>query len=95
MPDPASLTTALADRDSRLDAATFGWHLPFDGTPPSEDPSILPPGLFALLDGMLNPEGPEGDEFAYYPSADAAEAALARAMARLGVARGRPLAPPE
>jgi hypothetical protein len=44
---------------------------------------------------MLNPEDPEGDEFAYYPTADAAEAALARAVARLGVARGRLPAPPE
>jgi hypothetical protein len=90
MPDPASLTAVLADRDPRLGADTFGWQLPFDRTPPSEDPSIFPPGVFALLDGMLNPEDPEGDEFARYPSADAAEAAPARAVARLGVARGRP-----
>ena len=43
-----------------------------------EDPSILAPELFNLLDGMLNPDDPAGDEFAYYPSADAAEESVTR-----------------
>jgi hypothetical protein len=50
----------------------------------SEDPAILPAELFTLLDGMLNPDDPEGDEFAYYASADEAEAALSPAGVRYG-----------
>jgi hypothetical protein len=74
----------LYTRYPRLGTDGFGWHLPWDGTPMSEDPSILPVQLFTLLDGMRNPADPVGDEFAFYETADEAQAALSRACVRYG-----------
>jgi uncharacterized protein (TIGR02996 family) len=74
----------LADRDPRLDAGYFGWYFPWDRAPMGEDSSILPPKLFELLDGMLNPDDPAGDEFAYYETALEADAALSRACVSFG-----------
>jgi uncharacterized protein (TIGR02996 family) len=74
----------LTDRWPLLDPGAWGWHLPFDSTPMSEDPTILPAELFGLLEGMTNPGDPAGDEFAHYPDGESALAALSGACVRFG-----------
>jgi hypothetical protein len=60
----------------------------------SEDSTILPQELFALLDGMTNPADTAGDEFAYYPDPASALNALSRACVRYGrAAAGLPPLP--
>jgi hypothetical protein len=78
---------SLTDRSPMLDAGRWGWHLPYDRTPMSEVSAILPAELFALLEGMLNPDDPAGDEFAYYAKAWLAWDALSRACVRYGRAK--------